>query len=483
MTDTPRAVTPDPHLTDTRDRAARHAPGPWFQKILLSFAQDGATRSSFHPCEKPDDVSHLTNGNNLGNPTEYTPFLPCHYFDYIGGASTGALVAILLSRFRMTVEDCLMEYETMAGTIFGYPRVFHKMNTLVGGNKYNRKYLEEAVKRVIERRVQVRIEDDTEPLFQTEIDTCRGSYTPFSEKRRRKTQNGLNSETLALKNPSEGIRTSLLKVALAATAAPFYFGHYHTVLSTAQAQAAMRPPTHNNTSFFENTASRTKNKNHLPEGKSHYQFEDAGFSRDNNPCQELYQEIQYHHGENKPILVSVGTARPKEEFHGDGVIATIRRGLHRLGNPEEVHEQLEANKDSGQYSYHRLQDEDGIKVEMDEWKPKKVGNDTVERMKIEFRNWLQKDGIEDKFRECAKHLVQQRRRRMTTPRWERFALGQYFVCQVKNCPKDRDNQWLDREDFENHLKREHIEEDYEDLSAALESCRQVWKYRQRVAPS
>ncbi|KAI0450266.1 acyl transferase/acyl hydrolase/lysophospholipase [Xylaria acuta] len=425
----------------------------------------------------------------------------CHYFDYIGGTSTGALIAILLSRFRMTVEDCLKEYEIMAGTIFGYPRVIHKMNTLVRWNKYSTKNLEQAIKQVIERRVQVRIEDDTEPLFQTEIDTCRGvvlatklelgtfekrflfrSYTPYSEKRRRNAQSGLNSENLFLKNPYEGIRISLLKVALAGTAAPFYFGHYHTVLSTAQAKAAMRVPTRNNTSFFGNTTDRTKGKKHLPEGKSHYQFEDAGFSRDNNPCQELYQEIQYHHGNNTPILVSIGTARPKEEFLGEGAIATIRRGLHRLGNPEEIHVQLEADKDSGQYSYYRLNDEGGINIEMDEWKPRKAGSDTMAKMKSEFGDWLQKDGIKDKFRECARHLVQLRRVRMTTPRWERFALGQYFVCQVQNCPKDRDNQWLDRADFENHLKREHIEEDYGNLSAALESCRQVWKYRPRAAP-
>lgn len=51
---------------------------------------NGATKSSFHPCQKPDHVSHLTNQDNLDNQAEYTPFLPCHYFDYIGGTSTGA---------------------------------------------------------------------------------------------------------------------------------------------------------------------------------------------------------------------------------------------------------------------------------------------------------------------------------------------------------------------------------------------------------
>lgn len=44
---------------------------------------DGSCQHSFHPCPSPTSVSHL--------PQPYfNPFLPCHYFDYIGGTSTGA---------------------------------------------------------------------------------------------------------------------------------------------------------------------------------------------------------------------------------------------------------------------------------------------------------------------------------------------------------------------------------------------------------
>ncbi|KAI0540646.1 acyl transferase/acyl hydrolase/lysophospholipase [Xylaria digitata] len=467
----------------------------------LETAEDGTIRSSFHPCEKPDNVSQLSNRNNLDNAAEYTPFLPCHYFDYIGGTSTGALIAILLSRFRMTVEDCLEEYETMAGTIFGHPRILHQMNALVRWNKYSTKHLEKAIREVIDRRVQVTIGDDTEPLFQTEIDTCRGivlatrlldgqtvnkrflfrSYTPFSEKKR---QNARSNDKLRQNNPHDGTRISLLKVARAGTAAPFYFGHYHTLLSTAQEQAIGRVPTRNGTSFSRVETDRRKRKSHVPEGKSSFEFQDAGFSTANNPCNELYREIQSHHGDNMPVLVSIGTARPKEDFVGEGPTTNIKRGLHQLGNPEEVHERLEDDKDEGKYFYYRLNHEEGIKIEMDEWRPKGKGSDTITKMRGEFNNWLQKDGVEEKFRECARHLVDSRRARMETPRWERFALGQYFVCEVQNCPKDRDNQWLDRVDFENHLTREHRKEDYKDgLEKTLDICRRIFKYRARPESS
>ena len=38
-------------------------------------------KSSFAPCGEPLNVSHCP---------KYTHYLPCHYFDYIGGTSTGA---------------------------------------------------------------------------------------------------------------------------------------------------------------------------------------------------------------------------------------------------------------------------------------------------------------------------------------------------------------------------------------------------------
>lgn len=39
--------------------------------------------SSFSPCEEPTNISHSGSG-------KYTRYLPCHYFDYIAGTSTGA---------------------------------------------------------------------------------------------------------------------------------------------------------------------------------------------------------------------------------------------------------------------------------------------------------------------------------------------------------------------------------------------------------
>ncbi|KAL8834089.1 MAG: hypothetical protein Q9170_003925 [Blastenia crenularia] len=45
--------------------------------------------------------------------------LPCEVFDMIGGTSTGGLIAIMLGRLGMTVDECIKVYEELMGSIFG----------------------------------------------------------------------------------------------------------------------------------------------------------------------------------------------------------------------------------------------------------------------------------------------------------------------------------------------------------------------------
>lgn len=50
---------------------------------------------------------------NETNASEDACYLPCHYFDFAGGASTGGLIAILLGRLRMTVDEAIVAYEDL----------------------------------------------------------------------------------------------------------------------------------------------------------------------------------------------------------------------------------------------------------------------------------------------------------------------------------------------------------------------------------
>ena len=47
-----------------------------------------------------------------------SPPKPCDYFDMIGGTSTGGLIAIMLGRLRMTVDECIAAYTSLSDKVF-----------------------------------------------------------------------------------------------------------------------------------------------------------------------------------------------------------------------------------------------------------------------------------------------------------------------------------------------------------------------------
>ena len=52
---------------------------------------------------------------------EAMDYRPCHYFDYIGGTSTGGLIAIMLGRLRMSVDSTVEEYKQLSAKVFEKP--------------------------------------------------------------------------------------------------------------------------------------------------------------------------------------------------------------------------------------------------------------------------------------------------------------------------------------------------------------------------
>ncbi|KAJ5460999.1 uncharacterized protein N7458_002551 [Penicillium daleae] len=47
-----------------------------------------------------------------------SPPKPCDYFDMIGGTSTGGLLAIMLGRLHMTVDECIDKYTSLSDEVF-----------------------------------------------------------------------------------------------------------------------------------------------------------------------------------------------------------------------------------------------------------------------------------------------------------------------------------------------------------------------------
>jgi hypothetical protein len=70
--------------------------------------------------------------------------LPCHYFDFMYGTSTGGLISVMLARLRMTVPQCLEIYRKVGHELFG-----HRRNVLPLATKYHHKPLEKAVQEIV----------------------------------------------------------------------------------------------------------------------------------------------------------------------------------------------------------------------------------------------------------------------------------------------------------------------------------------------
>lgn len=58
----------------------------------------------------------------------------------------------MISRFRMTVDDCLQEYRTLGSDVFGKPRILTMKSVL--WNKFNEKRLHKAIEDVTFRHCE-----------------------------------------------------------------------------------------------------------------------------------------------------------------------------------------------------------------------------------------------------------------------------------------------------------------------------------------
>lgn len=78
------------------------------------------------------------------------PPKPCEYFDMICGTSTGGLIAIMLGRLRMSVSDCILEYQKLSASVFAKCR--HRL-TLTGKiqGRFDHEALEGGVKDMLRR--------------------------------------------------------------------------------------------------------------------------------------------------------------------------------------------------------------------------------------------------------------------------------------------------------------------------------------------
>ncbi|KAF8532066.1 acyl transferase/acyl hydrolase/lysophospholipase, partial [Trichophaea hybrida] len=143
--------------------------------------------------------------------TEQT--LPCEYFDMIGGTSTGGIIAILLGRLRLSVDECIKLYESMGSEIF------RKTKNFQTGTMFSASRLEHVFHRIVSERtrneselLRYSCEDRACPIFVVSID---------KEKVTRPDGATLFRSYEAPNDPFGSV--SIVEAARATSAAPTYF--------------------------------------------------------------------------------------------------------------------------------------------------------------------------------------------------------------------------------------------------------------------
>lgn len=321
----------------------------------------------------------LKDGTSVDLPVGATEdgLLPCHYFDYMYGTSTGGLIAVMLARLRMTVPQCLDIYREVGDRLFGKQRSRIPLTT-----KYHHQPLEASVRKIVQTHCKQHIAPDqmcdgddwfpwehAVPHFREaenrNIDfdhhicqaICLTSVHNgrIDEAHLMRTYNHEYDQIPAWVSPYNpgADKLKVWQVTRATSAAPFYFDWLEADLH----------------------------------GES-WRFKDGGI-RENNPAGAAWSEFVSRYGENKDpaLLLSIGTGRPDESKDGFATtwpgpfgrsslvrkfaekLAVIRNVLIKYTDSEIKHRAM-LNTARGEHGwYKRLNVDKGLEsMSLDEWK-------------------------------------------------------------------------------------------------------------------
>ncbi|KAG9494769.1 hypothetical protein J7337_013908 [Fusarium musae] len=263
---------------------------------------------------------------------------PCEWFDLIGGTSTGGIIAIMLGKLGMTVDECIRAYKKVAQQAFT-PKSRPGLPGSPSG-AFSAKQLEAAIKQTVKEYcidpacVQQRKEK------QATAETCPHGEMQFRGDSRTKTV------VLAITKDNVNTLPTLFKTY--DTSAPL---DGCTVWQVARATSAA-------TTFFKP----------IQVGRDQINFIDAGFGY-NNPCEVLIREAKDQFpGRDEMRVLSIGTGL------GDVVSikdtrASILRALKKMATTSKK-VALRLDERYGETgTYYRFNVERGLEdISLSDWK-------------------------------------------------------------------------------------------------------------------
>jgi hypothetical protein len=207
-------------------------------------------------------------------------------------------------------------------------------------------------------------------------------------------------------------------------------------------------------------------------------FEDGGMSGYNNPVKIAYKEVEQLSQEHEPrMIISIGTNSKEPagptNFSGNEQNLTwksmrnkLKRYKENLAASHETHKRFLARhqfaedvdgKDNTKAMYFRFDVRTPFEgVHLCDWRGAE-GAETRDVIMRETHAYLQDVNVSMELKRCAQHLVDIRRKRAKTERWEAFALGDrlHYLCPEAISPKSCGRRFGSRCDLRQHAFESH----------------------------
>ena len=140
------------------------------------------------------------------------------------------------------------------------------------------------------------------------------------------------------------------------------------------------------------------------------------------------------------LVVSIGTGKPADASvskhhkwatkHLMENFGTARAILQLLTECQQTHLDVDEKLDEKGVQYHRFNASNEVgRIPLDEWK----GVQTLENIKRLTIGYLKQTKTDKSLLMCARTLVEARRQRAATERWESFATSYVYYCREARC--------------------------------------------------
>ena len=368
-------------------------------------------------------------------------YFPCHYFDYIGGASTGGLVAIMVGRLRMSVDEAIEEYKDISAKLFDKPSF--RLKRLL--TKHDSTATKEKLKGHFDAWRPWRLASPQEKasLFISDRARCRTIVCPAKSSEKKDIQQSFlfrsydSKDISCERNPDGQNNFTIWEVAIATLGAPSYFKSFDLL------------------------------------DERDY---DAAKSL-NNPSMEIIEEINLSAGSSGAIdsLLSLGSGKFKRS--SARIVSGRESLLQDLSNiSKTIHDRVKYASKYQRFGYHRFEVEQDLQdVRLDEWRPRISGKITFGKIEAATKAYLRKKEVRNEIQRWAKSLVAKRTLRAQTMRWERFATGTRYQCPFSGCPIS-EARFNDRNELMDHMRKRHNQappdaDHYEEVQMLLDRGR------------